>query len=65
MKVSEDKTEITCQYCQHKFLIEKEKTIEELKEQEEAISYAREKGIRKAKDEALKKKRRMIEKYFL
>ncbi len=32
MKVSEDKTEITCQYCKHKFLIEKEKTIEELKE---------------------------------
>ena len=64
MKVSEDKTEITCQYCQHKFLIEKEKTIEELKEQEEAISYAREKGIRKAKDEALKTESKNNRKVF-
>lgn len=64
MKVSEDKTEITCQYCKHKFLIEKEKTIEELKEQEEAISYAREKGIRKAKDEALKTEKKNNRKVF-
>ncbi len=64
MKVSEDKSEVTCPFCKYKFLIEKEKTIEELKAQEEALSYAREKGARQAKDEALKKERKNNRKVF-
>lgn len=58
MQVSPDKTEATCPYCKHKFLIQKYPTIEELKEKEEKLSYAREKGIRDAMSEDKKKNRK-------
>ena len=58
MKISEDKTEAVCPFCKYKFLIQKEKTLDELKAQEEAISYAREKGARQAQAEALKKEKK-------
>ena len=58
MQVSPDKTEATCPYCKHKFLIQKDQTIEELKEKEEKLSYAREKGIRDAISEDKKKNRK-------
>ena len=51
MQVSDDKTEANCSFCKNKFLIEKEKTLDEIKAQEEAVSYAREKGIRQAKED--------------
>ena len=58
MQVSPDKTEATCPYCKQKFLIQKDQTIEELKEKEEKLSYAREKGIRDAISEDKKKNRK-------
>lgn len=64
MKISEDKTEAVCPFCKYKFLIQKEKTLDELKAQEEAISYAREKGARQAQAEALKKEKKNDRKIF-
>lgn len=64
MKISEDKTEAVCPFCKYKFLIQKEKTLDELKAQEEAISYAREKGVRQAQAEALKKEKKNDRKIF-
>lgn len=37
MQVSPDKTEATCPYCKHKFLIQKDPTIEELKEKKKSL----------------------------
>lgn len=58
MQVSPDKTEATCPYCKHKFLIQKDPTLDELKEKEEKLSYAREKGIRDAISENKRKNRK-------
>lgn len=58
MDISNDKSEVTCPYCQYKFLLEKMPNIDELSKREEMLSYARETGERRAIEDSNKRQKK-------